>query len=216
LAVLLNFGLPLKGLFRTVFFLPSLLPLVCLGVLWQWLLNGDIGLINSGLRPLLGLLNGFAGTNLQPPNWLMDPAWAKPGLVIAQTWTVGNTVVIYLAGLQDVPRHLYESAEIDGAGFWTRLWHITLPIVSPVIYFNGIMALINSLQVFAVPYVITGGTGGPGDSLLFIATYIYQQAFDYWNMGYACAMALALFAAILSLTLAASRLSERFIHYEAK
>lgn len=216
LAVLLNFNLSGRGIFRTIYFLPSLLPLVCLGVLWQWLLNGDIGLVNTLLNPFYDWWNSLTGASLQPPNWLLDPFYAKPGLVLAQTWTVGNTVVIYLAGLQDVPRHLYESAEIDGANFRQRLIHVTLPLISPVIYFNGIMALIGSFQVFAVPYVITGGTEGPDSSLLFIATYIYLQAFDYWNMGYACAVALVLFVLIFVLTLATSRLAERYVHYEIK
>jgi len=215
LAILLSFDLKAKGIFRTIYFLPSLLPLVCLGVLWQWLLNGDVGLINAALTPIFDLWNSLTGSQLRTPNWLLDPRFALSGLVLAQTWTVGNTIVIYLAGLQNVPRQLYESAEVDGARFIHRLWYITLPIISPVIYFNGIMALIGSFQVFAVPYVITGGTEGPDYSLLFIATYIYQQAFDYWNMGYACAIALLLFVLILLLTVLATRLSRRYVHYEA-
>jgi multiple sugar transport system permease protein len=216
LAILLNFGLPGKGVFRTIFFLPSLLPMVCLGVLWQWLLNGDIGLVNGFLQPVCDGLNGVLGTEFQPPNWLLDPTYSKWGLVLAQTWTVGNSVVIYLAGLQDVPQHLYESAEIDGATFGQKILHVTLPMISPVIYFNGIMAVIGSLQVFATPFVITGGSDGPERSLLFIATYIYRCAFEYWNMGYASAMALILFLLILGLTLLVTRLSERHTHYELK
>ena len=214
LAILLSFDLKAKGVFRTIYFLPSLLPLVCLGVLWQWILNGDVGLINAALMPFFDAWNFLTGSQLRPPNWLLDPRFAMPGLILAQTWTVGNTIVIYLAGLQDVPRQLYESAEIDGAKFLQRLWYITLPVISPVIYFNGIMALIGSFQVFAVPYIITGGTEGPDYSLLFVATYIYQQAFDYWNMGYACAIALLLFLLILLLTLLATRISRRYVHYE--
>ena len=216
LAILLNFDVPAKGIFRTVFFLPSLVPMICLAVLWQWLLNGDVGLINDGLRPVLHGINALTGAHLSAPNWLQDARYAKLGLVFTGLWGVGQSVVIYLAGLQDVPRPLYEAAEIDGASFLQKTLHITLPVLSPVIYFNTIMALIGSLQVFAVPYVMTNGGGGPEQSMLFVATYLYQNAFDYWNMGYACAIGLVLFLLILGLTFVATRLSERFIHYEAK
>jgi len=216
LALLLNVDLPGKGIFRTVFFLPSLMPMVCLAVLWQWLLNGELGLINNCLRPAVDLMNSLFGTHWTPPNWLLEPAYAKWGVIFASLWGVGQAVVIYLAGLQDVPRHLYEAAEIDGANFWHKTWHITLPVISPVIYFNTIMGLIGAFQIFAIPYVMTGGTDGPDRSLLFMATYLYQNAFDYWNMGYACAIGLALFVLILSLTCLAMRLSERHIYYAGK
>jgi len=216
LAILLNFDLPGKGIFRTVFFLPSLVPMVCLAVLWQWMLNGDLGLVNNTLKPAFGAVNALIGTHLSPPNWLQEAAYAKWGIIFTGLWGVGHAVVIYLAGLQGVPRHLYESAEIDGANFWHKTWHITLPVLSPVIYFNTIMGLIGSFQVFAVPYVMTGGGDGPERSLLFMATYLYQNAFDYWNMGYACAIGVALFLLILALTCAATKLSEHHIHYEGK
>jgi len=216
LAILLNFDLPGKGIFRTVFFLPSLVPMVCLAVLWQWMLNGDLGLVNNTLKPAFAVVNAMLGTHLSPPNWLQEAAYAKWGIIFTGLWGVGHAVVIYLAGLQGVPRHLYESAEIDGANFWHKTWHITLPVLSPVIYFNTIMGLIGSFQVFAVPYVMTGGGDGPERSLLFMATYLYQNAFDYWNMGYACAIGVALFLLILALTYAATKLSEHHIHYEGK
>ena len=216
LAILLNFDLPGRGIFRTIFFLPSLVPMVCLAVLWQWMLNGDLGLINSALKPLLSGLNHMLGLHLYAPNWLQDARYAKWGIIFTGLWGVGNAVVIYLAGLQDVPRHLYESAEIDGASFWSKTRHITLPILSPVIYFNTIMGLIGSFQVFAVPYVMTAGGDGPDRSLLFLATYLYQNAFDYWNMGYACAIGVILFLIILLLTYLATRLSEKHVYYAAK
>jgi len=216
LAILLNFDLPGRGIFRTVFFLPSLVPMVCLAVLWQWMLNGELGLINNALKPLLHLLNSLFGSHLYPPNWLADARFAKWGIIFTGLWGVGNAVVIYLAGLQEVPRHLYESAELDGAGFWSKTAHITLPIISPVIYFNVIISLIGSFQVFAVPYVMTGGGDGPDRSLLFIATYLYQNAFDYWNMGYACAIGVVLFLMVVALTYVATKLSERHIHYSGK
>jgi multiple sugar transport system permease protein len=216
LAILLNFDVAGKGIFRVIFFVPSLVPMVCLAVLWQWMLNGELGLINTALKPALGVANHLLGTNLTPPNWLADARYAKWGLIFASVWGAGNSVVIYLAGLQEVPRHLYESADIDGANFWHKTLHITVPIISPVIYFNTIMALIGTFQVFAVPYVMTGGGDGPERSLLFIATYIYQNAFDYWNMGYACAIGLILFLVILSLTLLATKLSEKHVYYAGK
>lgn len=214
-AILLNFDLPGRSVFRTLFFLPSLLPLVCLGVLWQWLLNGDIGLVNVVLGPFYDGFNAAFGTAVRPPNWLSDPAFTKPALILCTVWTAGHAVVIFLAGLQDVPRQLYEAAEIDGASFWQKLWHVTLPMISPVIYFNGIMALIGSFQVFALPFIITGGTDGPGRSLMFTATYIYRRAFEYWDMGYACAIGLVLFLCVLALTVLAHRVSQRFTHYES-
>lgn len=216
LALLLNFNVPARGIFRTVFFLPSLVPMVCLAVLWEWMLNGELGLINNALKPLLNGFNHLFGSHLYPPNWLQDARFAKWGIIFAGLWGVGNAVVIYLAGLQDVPRHLYESADIDGAGFWRKTWHITLPIISPTIYFNLVMSLIGSLQVFAIPYVMTSGGDGPDRSLLFMATYLYQNAFDFWNMGYACAIGVVLFLIILALTYAATKLSEKHIYYAGK
>ncbi|WP_269542564.1 carbohydrate ABC transporter permease [Cerasicoccus fimbriatus] len=216
LAVLLNFDLPGKKIFRTIYFLPSLVPMVCLGVLWQWMLNGEIGLINQALAPVCDAINYVFGSSLQPPNWLVNPAYAKLGLVLASMWGVGNAVVIFLAGLQDVPRSLYEAAELDGCGFWQKTFHVTLPIISPVIYFNGIMSLIGSFQVFAVPYVMTNGGEGPGRSLLFAATYVFNKGFQAWSMGYACAVALILFIIILALTLLATHVFERHVHYAAK
>ena len=214
LAILLNFDLPGKGFFRTVFFLPSLIPVVCLAVLWQWMLNGELGLLNTVLRPFYQAANALFGTHASPPNWLLEARYAKWGVIFSGLWGVGQAVVIYLAGLQDVPRHLYEAAEIDGAGFWHKTWHITLPTISPVIYFNGVMGLIGAFQVFAVPYVMTNGGDGPERSLLFMATYLYQNAFDYSNMGYACAIGMVLFLLVLGLTYIAKRLAEQHVHYE--
>ena len=211
LAILLNFDLPGKGVFRTVFFLPSV---VCLGVLWQWMLNGELGLINQVLDPFYHAANALFGTHAAPPNWLLEARYAKWGIIFSSLWGVGQAVVIYLAGLQDVPRHLYEAAEIDGASFGQKTWHITVPMISPVIYFNGIMGLIGAFQVFAVPYVVTNGTDGPERSLLFMTTYLYQNAFDYSNMGYACAIGCLLFLLILGLTYATKSVADRHIHYE--
>ena len=216
LAILLNFNIRFRGLFRTIFFLPSLVPMVCLGVIWMWMLNADLGLINQGLRPVLDGLNGLLGTDLRTPLWLEDAAYTKVGLVIATLWCLGHSVVIYLAGLQEAPEQLYEAAEIDGAGFWSKLRHVTLPMLSPYIFFNMIMALIGSFQTFAVPWVLMKAETGPEQSMLFVATYIYQNAFDNWQMGKACAIALILFVIIATLTLAVVKWGEQHVHYEGR
>lgn len=125
-------------------------------------------------------------------------------------------MVIYLAGLQEIPAELYEAATLDGTSAWQRFLHVTLPMLSPVIFFNVLMGIIGALQTFAVPYILTGGGDGPGRSLLFLATYIYQNAFDFWNMGYASALALVLFLMIVILSLAIVRLGEKKVHYEGR
>jgi len=213
LALLLSFNLPGRAFFRAVFFLPSLVPMISLAVLWQWMLNGELGLVNTLLRPVLYLINHLSGLELAAPNWLLDARYAKCGLVFTSLWGAGSAMVIYLAAFQDVPRQYYESAELDGAGFWRKTWHISLPLISPVIYFNTIMALIGSIQVFAVPYVMTKGGDGPERSLLFVSTYLFQNAFNYSNMGYACAIGLVLFAFTLLLSLLAMKLARRHVYY---
>ena len=202
-----------QGFYRTLFFLPSLVPAISLAILWQWMLNGPMGLVNQMLRPFLNTANFLFACHLQPPDWLNDPSWALGGLVLTGLWGIGQAVVIYLAGLQDVPVELYEAAELDGTTRWQRFLHITLPMLSPVIFFNVLMGMIGALQTFAVPYILTNGGDGPGRSLLFLATYIYQNAFDFWNMGYASALALCLFLLILSLSVLTVRLGEKKVHY---
>jgi multiple sugar transport system permease protein len=201
LALLLNQQIVARPAFRTVFFLPSLVPLVALAILWNWLLQGESGALNQVL--------GFVG--IKGPNWLGDAAWSKPALVMTGLWGVGNAVVIYLAGLQDVPRDFYEAARVDGANWWQQTWHITLPMISPVIYFNLLMGCIGVLQIFAVPFVMTNG--GPMRSTLFYTMYLYQQAFKFLNMGYACAMAWILFMLVALLTWTAHRLTRRHVYY---
>lgn len=216
LAVLLNQPVRGQGIYRTIFFLPSLVPAISLAILWQWLLNGSVGLVNEVLRWPMNLVNAVAGTSLAPPDWLNDPTWALWGLVLTTLWGTGNAMVVYLAGLQEIPAELYEAAEMDGAGAWQRFCHVTLPLLAPVMFFNVIMGVIGSLQTFAVPYILTNGGDGPGRSLLFLATYIYQSAFDYWNMGYASALALFLFLVILGLTLVIVWFGEKRIHYAGR
>ena len=202
-AVLLNNSVRGRPAFRTFFFLPSLVPAVAIAMIWLWIFNGKFGLLNYALK-----LIDVAG-----PNWLTDENWTMPAIILTSLWGIGGTVVIYLAALQDVPRELYESAEIDGASAWTKLWHITIPMISPVIYFNMIMGIIGALQVFAGPYIMFGGGSGPNRSALFYAIYIYQNAFEYNQMGYACAMAWILFFIILFLTWLATRTTRKHVYY---
>lgn len=209
LALLLNTGVRGLAVFRTIFYLPSIVPLVASAMLWLWLLNGQHGLVNWFLRPVLAL---FGAT---PPAWLADPRWAKPGLVLMSLWGTGNSMVIYLAGLQNVPQALYEAAELDGAGWWRRCWHVTLPMISPVIYFNLILGIIGTLQVFTTVFVMTGGAdGNPARSTLFYALYLFSTAFYDLRMGYACAMAWVLFLLIVALTWLATKLTAKMVHYD--
>ena len=212
---MLNVQLPARGVLRTIYFLPTVVPMVCLAVIWQWLLRGDGGLINAVLNPVLDAIDWLTGAHLRAPNWLMEPGPARMALVIASLWTIGNTVLIFLAALQDVPVHLYESAEIDGATSIQKYLHITLPSISPVIFYCLVSGLIGCLQTFAIPFILTGGTDGPDRSLLFLSTYIYQNAFRYWDMGYACAVAMVLFALVLLLTFILVRWSAKRIHSSA-
>jgi multiple sugar transport system permease protein len=204
LALLLNQPVRLKGMFRAVYYLPSLVPAVAGAMVWLWILNGRLGLLNQALEAL-----GFSN----PPQWLVDPAWTKPSLALVSLWGCGNTIVIYLAALQGVPQSLMEAAMIDGAGPWKRLIYVTLPAISPVIYFNLLIGIIGGLQVFTSAFIMMGGAG-PERSVLFYAIYIYQNAFEYRHMGYASAMAWILCMLILVLTLLASRISRRFVHYQ--
>ncbi len=209
LALLLNQDVKGRALFRTLFFLPSIVPLVASAMLWLWIFNGSGGLLNWVLGPVFALWGGT------PPAWLGDPAWAKPALVLMSAWGAGHSMIIYLAGLQNVPRELYESAELDGAGSWAKFWHITLPVISPVIYFNVVMGIIGAMQVFTTAFVMTGGTdGNPARSTLFYALYLFSNAFYDLRMGYASAMAWILFMLIATLTWIATRVAARSVHYQ--
>jgi len=212
LAILLNQRVKGMPFFRTAFYMPSIVPAVASIALWIWVLNGHLGLLNLFLKNL-----GIIG-----PGWLTDPVWTKPALVIWTLWGAGGTMVIYLAGLQGIPQELYEAAEIDGAGAWRRFWAITIPMLSSTIFFNLIMGIINSFQIFT-PALIFGATqtlsyqtpaGGPLNSLLFAVLYIYQNAFYFYKMGYAAAMAWLLFAIVLIFTVVQFRLAGRWVYYE--
>lgn len=201
LALLLNADIRGQAVYRTIIFLPSLVPAVASAMLWLWLFNAKLGLINT----MLGWV-GIAG-----PGWLTTPEWAMPALALMSLWGVGHTVVIYLAGLQDVPREMYEAAEIDGARAWHRLWRVTIPMISPVIFFNLVMAIIGTLQVFSIPYIMTGG--GPTRATYFFTMYLYDNAFTYLKMGYASAMAWVQLLIILALTGLAFWSSRKWVHY---
>jgi multiple sugar transport system permease protein len=201
LAMLLNRPLPGIGVYRTLFYLPVVSSGVAISLLWIWLFNPQFGLINHMLR-----LVGLPG-----PGWLVDPAWAKPALIFMSVWSVGGTVVIFLAGLQGVPRTLYEAAALDGAGAWRQFRHITVPMMSPVIFFNLIIGIIGSFQVFTQAYVMTGG--GPQNATLFYVLYLFKQGFGLFRMGYAAAMAWLLFLIILVLTLLQMTLARRWVYY---
>jgi multiple sugar transport system permease protein len=208
LALLLNTEVRGMPVFRTIFYLPSIVPLVANAMLWLWIFNGQFGLLNWALRPAFHL---FGAT---PPAWLGDPRWAKPALALMSAWGVGNSMIIYLAGLQNVPKELYEAAEIDGARTWRKFWHITLPLISPVLYFNLVMGIIGTLQQFTTVYAISGSAdGNPARSTLFYALYLFSTAFYDLRMGYASAMAWVLFLIIVALTIAATKLMEKRVHY---
>jgi multiple sugar transport system permease protein len=203
LALLLNQKVKGMAVFRTMFFVPSIVPMVAGSVLWLWLLNPQYGLVNT---ILLGL-------HLPAFNALADPATAKPALILMSVWGVGGWMLIYLAGLQDVPVDLYEAAEIDGAGPLQRMRHITIPFMSPHLFFTLIMGFIGAATYFTQAYVMTDGKGGPVDSTRFFSIYLFQNAFQYFKMGYACAMAWILFVLIMIFTLALFKTSARYVHY---
>jgi len=212
LAMLLNLKVRGLAFYRTVFFLPAIVPVVASSVLWLWVLNPKYGIINEGIRWINHLLEP-AGYQLPLPGWLSDPVWVKPALVIMSIWGVGHTMILYLAGLQEVPQELYEAAEIDGASAWRKTWHVTLPMISPVLFFTLIMGLIGSFQYFTQVWVMLSGGGGPKDSALFYALYLFNNAFTYFRMGYASAMAWILFLIIMVCTYLTFRTGRGWVHY---
>jgi multiple sugar transport system permease protein len=192
----------LRAALRTCYYIPTIVPTVAGAILWIMLFNTHGGLINETL--------GVVGIPEIP--WLSSPDWAMPALILLSVWGVGSAIVIFLAGLQDVPTTLYEAARLDGAGPLQLVWHVTIPLVSPVILFNGILGMINASQVFALPLIMTGG--GPLNSTLMYSITLFRNAFVYYKMGYASALAWILFVFLFALTLASLRLSRRFVHYE--
>jgi multiple sugar transport system permease protein len=204
LAILLNSKVKGLSFYRTAFFLPSLMPLVAGSILWFSMYAGQGGVINTLLAKI-----GVTG-----PAWLSDPAWAKLAIVFMAVWGAGNSMVIFLAGLQDVPTSLYEASIIDGANWRQRLFNVTLPMISPVIYFNVVMGVIGGFQAFAQAMIMTSSTGAPEQSTLFYVLQLYNVGFMDMRMGYASAMAWVLFVIILALTMAATQLSKRWVTYD--
>ncbi|MCX5670924.1 MAG: sugar ABC transporter permease [Planctomycetota bacterium] len=201
LALLLDAKIKGLAVYRTLFFLPSIVPVVATSVLWIWLLNPQIGLVNTLLR-----LVGIEG-----PTWLASVAWSKPSLVFMGVWGVGGSMLIYLAGLKDIPASLYEAAVVDGANAWQRVRYVTLPMLTPVIFFNLVMGMIGAFQYFTQAYVMT--QGGPLDSTRFYALHLFFEAFQYLKMGYASAMAWVLFIIVVGVTALLFRSQHRWVHY---
>lgn len=209
-ALLLNSKLKTIAVYRTIFYLPSVVPLVASSLLWIWILNPMNGLLNNILKAV----------HLYQPNWLGNPGLTKPSLILIGMWATGQTMVIFLAALKDVPRQLHEAARIDGAGAWARFVHVTLPSISPVILFQVIMSVIYSLQYFTQAYVIAGSQGGlniakggPENSILFYVMYLFHNAFYYLKMGKASAMAWILFVIIALVTWLLFRTSRQWVSY---
>lgn len=209
-ALLLNQKLPGMNIFRTILYIPAVLSGVAVAVLWFVLLNGEFGAVNQVLRAI-GIEN--------PPYWFEDPNWAMPALAIVGLWGIGGNAVIYLAGLQNIPPHLYEAASIDGAGATAKFRRITLPMLSPTLFFVLLNSLADAILAFpAAVFVISGGSfhGGPDDSLLFAMYYIYRKVFIEGLMGYGSAVAWILTLSGALVVFAAFRLEKRFVYYEAQ
>jgi len=205
IATLLNEARKAKGIYRTVFYLPSITPAVATAYLWITLLNPNDGLVNRTLRFL----------HLPAPAWTVDPNWTKMTVVISQLWVLGGAMIIFLAALNGVPQTLYEAATLDGAGVLRRFWNVTVPMISGVIFFVATVALINAFQVFTQSYVMFDENGGPEHSAIFAVMYLFQRAFAYFQMGYAAAIAWVLFVIIVTFTVLQFGISKRFVYYEA-
>lgn len=203
-ALLLNQNIKGRAFYRALYYLPSLTPVVALAILWRWLLQPKVGLVNTLLSQV-----GIAG-----PGWLTDRNWAIPALILVALWASigGGRMIIFLAGLQGVPKELYESAELDGANSVQRFFNITLPLISPVILFNLILGVIGSFSVFSVAYIAT--EGGPNYATWFYMLHLYYNAFSYFQMGYASALAWIFFVIIFILSFLQIKLSNRWVYYE--
>jgi multiple sugar transport system permease protein len=204
LALLLNLKLKGMGIFRTLFYLPSVITGVAVAVLWMWVLQPDFGILNYFLS--------FVG--IKGPDWLGDPQWALTSLIMMSVWGSGGSIVIFLAGLQNIPQLLYDASSIDGATKFRQFWTVTLPMITPTIFFNLIMGIIGAFQTFTQGYVMT--KGGPLNSTYFYALYIYNKAFQDLQMGYAAALSWVLFAIIAVLSLFVFKSSKSWVYYETE
>lgn len=210
LAILLNQKVRGIGIYRTLYYLPTMLPIVISAFVFTLVLDPNTGALNALLR-----LVGVEG-----PTWLFSTTWSKPALIILGLWGIGNSVIIYLAGLQDVPKHLIEAATVDGAGWWQRMWHVTLPMLSPIIFFNVLLAVIAAFQNFISIFYLTASAGaasigGPANSTLTWGLQIYVDAFINSQLGYAAAMSWIMFVVVLAITILLFRLSKRWVYYES-
>jgi multiple sugar transport system permease protein len=190
--------------FRTIYYIPSMMVGIGTYFLWMMLLSPKTGIVNY----VLGLIG------IQGPNWLANPSWTKPAIVLMHIWGLGGQMLLYLARLQSIPRDYYEAAELDGANAFQRWYKITVPLLTPIIFYNLIIGIIGSFQIFQEGYVFSGGTGSPAGSLLFYNLYLWNQAFKNFNTGYANAMCWFLFAIIMIITTINQRLSKRWVYYE--
>ena len=202
LAVLLNQQIRGRALYRTLYYLPAITPAVASAVVWTRILSSQYGILNEFIRTL-----GFA-----PVSWLFNPPYTKPAFILMSLWSVGPAMIIFLAGLQSVPKELLEAAEIDGASTWRRFTSITLPMVSPVLFFNLVVGIIGSFQIFTASFIMTNG--GPQNATLFMVLYIFRNGFEYFDMGYAAALSWLLFCVIMIFTAIQFRVSNRWVYYE--
>jgi multiple sugar transport system permease protein len=201
-AFLLNQKVRGLSIFRTIFYLPTIVPSIASTMLWIWLFNPDFGLLNSILESM----------GLPESRWIYDEATAIPSIVLMSSWSVGNTIIIFLAGLQAVPGHLYEAVEVDGGNALRKFYHITLPSMTPTIFFNLVMMLIGTFQAFNQAYIMT--QGGPNNSTLFYVYYLFRTAFTETKIGYASALAWILFLIVMTLTFIIFQSSKKWVHYE--
>lgn len=201
IALMLNKDIKGIAAYRTMFYMPSIVPIVAATILWKWMFHQQYGILTN-LVEMFGIAS---------PGWLSDPAFAKNSIIIMSLWSAGSGMIIYLAGLKNIPRMYYESAELDGAGSIKKFFSITLPLLTPTIFFQLIMGIIGSFQIFTQAYIMTGG--GPNDATLFYYLHLFYSAFSHWKMGYACALAWVLFAIIMIFTLINFTLSKKWVHY---
>jgi multiple sugar transport system permease protein len=202
IAILMNQAIKGIGIFRTIYYLPSVVSGVAVAVLWRWLLNPDFGLINILLSKI----------GLQGPAWLYDEKWVIPAFILMSLWSFGSIMIVFLASLQGVPTELYEAAKVDGANPWNIFWKITIPLISPALLFNLINSIIGSFQVFTAGYIMTNG--GPANASLFYVLYLYRNAFVYFQLGYSSALAYILFLIILGLTILMLKSSSAWVYYQ--
>lgn len=193
-----------KNIYRALFFLPSMIPLVVNVMVWRGIMNSESGWLNKALVALFGI---------QGPNWFQDEKWVIPGLTIMGIWGAGNAMIIMLAGLQNVPTELYDAAKVDGASGLQRFRHVTLPIISPIIFYQLVLALIGSFQYFTQAYIVSNGRGDPNGATMFYNLYLYRTAFNFLDMGYGATLAWVMFVIVLLITIFLFRTQQRWVYY---